>query len=147
MKYTPSFIFLLASILFWGSCSDLDDTALPPDAKTHIYFQAFEVNARRNFVLGKLINNSPYTLTSCRFRIDIYTLSPDSQTPLSLTELEAGTEVMPHQVPVLTKDFLVREALKPGYSTEVYFELRLKDLKGPAVYSQTILELKGQVST
>jgi hypothetical protein len=49
-------------------------------------------------------------------------------------------------VPVLSENFFIRETLKPGYSTEVYFEFKLDDLSERNVFTQEIIELKGKVS-
>lgn len=132
------------SVLLVG-CTDLDDNALPLDSHTQIYFQTFELNPERNYVLGKLINNSPYLLTSCRFRINFYPELPKSEEPLTLRKIDPKELIPLGKTPTLSKDFFIREPLKPGYSTEVYFEIRLNDLNGSTDFTREIIELKGRV--
>jgi len=45
---------------------------------------------------------------------------------------------------LLSHDFFIRETLKPGYSTEVYFEINLDFEKGQYIYSKDLVELKGR---
>ncbi|MCF6237364.1 MAG: hypothetical protein L3J79_00880 [Candidatus Marinimicrobia bacterium] len=141
---------LSLSILFlalFAACTDFDDQALPTDAQGQIYFQEFELNADRGYVLTKLINDSPYTLTSCRFRIKIYPQNSTSELPLKLSEVSSDDFRTSGSAPGLTEDFFIRETLEPGYSTEVYYELQLKGLGGLAVFTKELVSLKGRAAT
>lgn len=141
-----------ASILLIGSllivtCTGLDDKPLPTDARGQIYFKEFELNPQRNYLLVNLINESPYTLTSCMFQVNIYSMASNQEDPLILTEVNADDMKDDEGgAPSLSEKFFIRETLKPGYSTEVYFELKLDDLGGRSVFTQEILELKGKAS-
>jgi hypothetical protein len=137
---------LIASLLI-VTCTGLDDKPLPTDARGQIYFNGFELNAQRNYLLVNLINESPYTLTSCKLKVNIYSIAQSQEDPLILTEVSVN-DVMDGEgdAPVLSENFFIRETLKPGYSTEVYFELKLDDLSGRSVFTQEIIELKGKAS-
>jgi len=141
--FSRSLLVLLSGLLL-AACTGLDDEPLPKDTDDKIYFQEFELNAELNYVLTKLINESSYTLTSCRFRVNIYPSSSTTDTPLQLTEVKLGDNILQGILPALSESFFIRETLEPGYSTEVYFELALDRLYGPAVFTKEIVELKGR---
>ena len=137
---------LIASLLI-VACTGLDDKPLPSDARGQIYINGFELNAQRNYLLVNLINKSPYTLTSCKFQVNIYSIAQSQEDPLILTEVSADdVKDVEGYVPVLSENFFIRETLKPGYSTEVSFEFKLDDLSERNVFTQEIIELKGKVS-
>ncbi len=120
-------------ILIIFGCSGLDDKLLPVDALNHVEFQDVEVNPARNYIRGKLVNNSAYTLTSCKVRISIYLDSP------------AFAETDEKQA-AFSKNFFIRASLKPGYSTEVYYEVKLDGLQDYARFTSELFDLKGQVT-
>ena len=138
-------ILLSLILILLGTCNSFDDNALPPDDHDQIYFESFELNPERNYVLTKLVNNSLYTLTSCQFNVSIYTESTPEDIPPTLTKAKPGDAIPTGYQKTLSKTFFIRETLKPGFSTEAYFELRLSDLKGPGIFTYEIDRLSGQV--
>ncbi|MCF7823919.1 MAG: hypothetical protein K9N35_07065 [Candidatus Marinimicrobia bacterium] len=140
-------ILLLLLICLMWNCTGLDDKKLPTDANGQIYFEEFELNTQRNYLLVKLVNESPYTLTSCKFSVNFYSTTSSQESPLILTEVSSDDVLdLLESVPKRSEIFFIRETLKPGYSTEVYFELNLDDLSRRTIYTQEILELKGKIS-
>jgi len=125
-------------------CAGLDDQPLPADTEGQIYFTSFEIDPRRDYVLGRILNDSPHILTSCRIVIMIYPLNQAIQDSLQLTEVSVGDSVLTNRTPAVSEKMFMRETLKPGYSTEVYFEFPMQDLKGKAVYTLEIIEMKGE---
>lgn len=132
------------STLLVLSCTGLDDKSLPADAEGKVYFQSFEIDPTRDYILGRIVNDSPYTLTSCRIRINIYQDGGVVGESLQLTELQPDDSTLTDRVPEISEKMFMRETLKPGYSTEVYFEFPMQELKGQAVYTREIIELKGR---
>ena len=140
-------ILIGVSALLLMTCTGLDDQPLPADAKEKIYFSSFEIDPLRNSILGRIVNDSPYTLTSCQIEIKVYHISPALEGPLTLREVELGDEGVASLTPVMTERLLMREALRPEYSTEIYFEMRLHDLHGQAIYTREIIKMKGSVAS
>ncbi|MCF7807072.1 MAG: hypothetical protein K9M49_00545 [Candidatus Marinimicrobia bacterium] len=129
--------------LFLLGCAGMDDQPLPADAQGQVYFQSFEIDPSRDYILGRIVNDSPYTLTSCRIAINIYHEDPTEGDALFLTEVQPGDSLRKSS-PDISEKLFMRETLKPGYSTEIYFELPMKHLSGQAVYTREIIELKGR---
>ena len=137
-------IFALSSLL---SCVGLDDEPLPVDAAGKIHFQSFEIDPARNYFIAHIVNESTYTVSSCRIKICLYrheALPPNSFT---LTEIAPSEALISGENPFLLQEFLVRNPLTPGYSTEVYYELNLDQLRGRAVFTKEIVDLKGRRTT
>ena len=140
------FLLGIASILI-TACTGLDDEALPADAEGQIYFKSFEIDPRRNYINGRIVNDSPYTLTSCRIAIDIYVRGQSLGEQLQLTEVSPEDPALADLSPTISEKMFMRETLKPGYSTEIYFEFPMQDLQGEAFYTRRIMELKGRASS
>lgn len=136
---------LVLTALIGTACTGLDDELLPADASGQVYFQSFEIDPARDYILGRIVNDSPYILTSCRIAINIYQDGQTQGESLRLIELQPGDSTLAHQSPDISEKLFMRETLKPGYSTEIYFELPLEHLRGQAVYTREIVELKGRV--
>jgi len=136
---------VLISTVFCLSCTDLDDKPLPGDALGKVYFQSFEIDPNRNYILGRIVNDSPYTLTSCRIAINIYLDNLETGGSFDLKLVDPGDTSLTSKTPLITEKMFMRETLKPGYSTEVYFEFPMEQLRGRAVYTRQIIELKGKV--
>lgn len=135
---------VLTICLLFVTCTGFDDKSLPPDAGKHIYFQEFEISPKRNYILGRIINNSPYTLTSCQIEIKIYQEGAPSDRALSLKEGKLKNVSLSGLTPILSERMFMRETLEPGYSTEIYFELSLHELQGEAIFTREIIEFKGR---
>ena len=126
------------------ACTDLDDPPLPSDAEGQVYFKSFEIDPQRNYINGRIVNDSPYTLTSCRINIDIYLSGGNPDDSLSLQMVSPKDSLLKHLSPTISEKMLMREPLKPGYSTEVYFEFPMHELHGHAFYTREINGLKGR---
>jgi len=126
------------------SCSGLDDQVLPPDANDQIKFQSFEIDPSRNYILARIINDGPHTLTSCRLSVSFFRQSNLPPNQFILTELNGSQASKVKELAFLRESFLIREPLKPGYSTEVYYELKIDQLRGSAFYTKELIDLKGK---
>ena len=139
------------------SCVSLDDQLLSKAEFKNIEFKDFQINLERDYINARVVNNSSHTITSCIFRFSLY--KPGLNSTLRATrDIYAGNaneamassfiehgpadslSVLTH---LLSHDFFVRETLKPGYSTEVYFEINLDFEEGQYIYSKEVVELKG----
>jgi hypothetical protein len=129
-----------------SACTGLDDSPLPKDAEGQVYFQSFEIDPKRNFILGRIVNDSPYTLTSCRIVINIFAEASGDTRLVNLMPVEPGSAALKGQKPLVSEKMFMRETLKPGYSTEIYFEFPMDHLGGKAVYTREIVELKGRIN-
>lgn len=132
--------------LFLLTCTGLDDKPLPSDAEGQVRFQSFEIDPKRDYILGRIVNDSPYTLTSCRIAINIYMVDQTVADSLQLTEVSPRESSLRGKNPAISEKMFMRETLKPGYSTEVYFEFPMQDLKGQAVYTREVIDLKGRTA-
>lgn len=134
---TLSFLLLLG----W---TGLDDQPLPSEATAHISFQSFEIDPSRNYFIARLVNNSPYLLSSCRINLSIYQESSLPPNELILSEWSPFGD-LPSSGPIVSENFLIRDPLRPGYSNEVYYELKMDHLRGTAVYVKGLSDLKGRL--
>lgn len=127
MKRVKRYILLFAVYLCWA-CSMMDDNTLPQDQFDQIVISDFEVNMDRDFIRGKIQNKGHHEVTSSIYKFEIY---PASASPDSAKAL-------------LSQNFIVREPLKPNYSTEFYFELKMDYDETDFVYIYDIVQVKGR---
>lgn len=127
------------------NCTGLDDQALPPEAAAQVTFKSFDIDPSRNYFIARLENNSPYVVSSCRIDLAIYPESPLPSHELILSE-ESPDISRSVSKALITESFLIRDPLKPGYSNEVYYELKIDQLRGTAIYVKKLSDLKGRLA-
>jgi len=145
-------------VLLFASCVSLDDQLLSKAEFKNIEFKDFQINLDRDYINARVVNNSSHTITSCIFRFSLYkpglnaTLNHTKGVYSGNTNGEMSSSFIERQAVdslsgltlLLSHDFFIRETLKPGYSTEVYFEINLDFEKGQYIYSKDLVELKGR---
>ena len=137
------FVISTLGFILLINCTGLDDQGLPPEAAAQVTFQSFEIDPSRNYIIARLVNNSPYIVSSCRIDLAIYPESPLPPNELILSEGSRDVGGSASEV-LVSESFLIRDPLKPGYSNEVYYELKIDQLRGTAVYIKKLSDLKGR---
>ena len=122
-----SILMMLPAVLFM-TCSQMDDNSIPRDEFAQVEISDFEVNMDRDYIRGKIQNNGTHNITSSIFKFEIYT----------------GADSLDSSKVLLSQNFVVREPLKPGYSTEFYFELKMDYDYTIFHYSYDIVQIKGR---
>jgi len=124
------------------SCTVMDDKDLPVDQLKLTEISDFEVNLDRDFIRGRIQNNGDHNITSSIFRFELFAEQTGTSGPM--TQKVRGDLGLALKEPLLSQNFVVREPLKPGYSTEFYFELKM-DFEHPRfLYAYEIIQLKGR---
>jgi hypothetical protein len=142
-----SIFILISAILFW-TCSKMDDHAIPMDQYGQVEISDFEVNMERDYIRGKIQNNGEHDITSSIFNLEIY--SRDSESVKTSFDGEnhivryTGVDSLEPSRLLLSQNFVVREPLKPGYSTEFYFELKMDYEVTGFLYTYEIIQIKGR---
>ncbi|NQV43038.1 MAG: hypothetical protein HQ506_11850 [Candidatus Marinimicrobia bacterium] len=106
----------------------MDDDSIPRDQFNQVAISDFEVNMDRDYIRGKIQNNGEHNITSSVFKFEIY----------------AGNDSLDSSKLLLSQNFVVREPLKPGYSTEFYFELKMDYEFSNFLYTYNIVQIKGR---
>lgn len=132
----------LSILLLSVSCSVMDDKNLPEDQLEQVKMSDFEVNLDRDFIRGKIQNIGNHHITSSIFRFELF--AENTGLPGPAVQEVTGHIQQTMKEPLLSQNFVVREPLKPGYSTEFYFELKMDfdDLR--FLYTYEIIQLKGR---
>lgn len=146
-KYSFSINLTPLLLLLFFSCTGLDDQSLPPEAVAKIKFQSFEIDPARNYFIAHILNESSYTLSSCRLKISLYKHEAFPPNGFTLTEADPSEIQIAGEQAFMVEEFHVRSPIAPGYSTEVYYELNLDQLRGKAVFTKEIVDLKGRSVT
>ncbi len=142
-------IIMILPVVLLVNCSIMDDNSLPAHKFNQIQISDFEVNMQRNYIRGKIQNNGEHDITSSIFNLEIYRddseRSGNSNLMSENTVTEyTGKEVLNPENLLLSQNFVVREPLNPGYSTEFYFELKLDYQFDEFLYTHKIVQLKGR---
>jgi len=124
---THAIILMIPAILLI-TCSQMDDDSIPRDQFNQVAISDFEVNMDRDYIRGKIQNNGEHNITSSVFKFEIY----------------AGNDSLDSSKLLLSQNFVVREPLKPGYSTEFYFELKMDYEFSNFLYTYNIVQIKGR---
>lgn len=128
----------LAVILCTG-CTGLDDEPLAAASQELVIIDSFEIDPSRNYIIAQIKNGSPHTLSSARLKVSLYRESPE---PPNSLDFQEGTPE--DQALINSKSFLIRNPLKPGYGTEVYYELKMDTLTGTVIYTYSLNDMKGR---
>ena len=145
MKLT---LLLLLFILI-ATCSTMDDNSIPRDQFSQVQISDFEVNMDRDYIRGKIQNNGKHDITSSIFEFALYSGSfePAENTQQmranSIREY-LGEGSLDTSKLLLLQNFVVREPLKPDYSTEFYFELKMDYESTNFLYTYDIVQIKGR---
>ncbi len=150
--------YLSVIMLLVVSCSNLDDAKIPKEAYSKVVIDNFDINTDRDFIGGRIVNNSSRVVTSCKFEFRLYRHTEQAELvkgkqPGSdnfgrdnqdeFREYSSSDSLSGMQL-LISENFLVRESLKPGYSTEFYFELTMDFDFHSYAYSKEIIQLKGR---
>jgi len=143
-----SIIMCLPVILFMN-CSIMDDNSLPGDQFNQVQISDFEVNMQRDYIRGKIQNHGEHDITSSIFKFKIYTGNSETSGNTNLINensamMYTGKDSLDPSKLLLSQNFVVREPLKPGYSTEFYFELKMDYEFYDFLYTYEIVQLKGR---
>ena len=122
------FINILLPVTLLMACSIMDDNTIPRDQFDQVEISDFEVNMDRDYIRGKIQNNGSHNISSSIFKFEIY----------------AGVDSLDASRLLLSQNFVVREPLKPGYSTEFYFELKMDYDHSNYFYTNDIIQIKGR---
>ena len=137
------------SLLLIMTCSVMDDDAISKDQFNQVEISDFEVNLQRDYIRGKIQNRGKHDITSSIFRFELYSGNLGGSgddfnyNQVSMVNSSEGDSLEPSRL-LLSQNFVVREPLKPGYSTEFYFELKMDYDFSSYLYSYTIIQLKGR---
>ncbi|NQV48883.1 MAG: hypothetical protein HQ507_00190 [Candidatus Marinimicrobia bacterium] len=149
---------ILSLVFMLGvSCASLDDQLLSKAEFKNIEFKDFQINLDRDYINTRVVNNSSHTVTSCIFRFSLYksgstsTIKPTQDVYVGNANTErissfierTDIDSLAGLTHLLSHNFFIRETLKPGYSTEVYFEINLDFEQGQYIYTKELVELKG----
>jgi len=131
------------------NCSIMDDNSLPVDQFNQVQISDFEVNMQRDYIRGKIQNIGEHNITSSIFEFEIYTGNPGAAGNTNLMNKNSvinytGRDPLDPAKLLLSQNFVVREPLKPGYSTEFYFELKMDYEFYEFFYTYEIVQLKGR---
>ena len=148
MTSMKSILMVLCATLI-TTCSTMDDNAIPKDQFNQVEISDFEVNMERDYIRGKLQNNGEHSITSSIFNFEIYAGSIEGSGATNQmgepTSVEfAGRDSLDTSKILLSQNFVVREPLKPGYSTEFYFELKMDYEVSNFLYTYDIVQIKGR---
>ncbi len=121
-------LILMLPALLLITCAKMDDDSIPRDQFNQVEISDFEVNMDRDYIRGKIQNNGDHNITSSVFKFEIY----------------AGNDSLDSSNLLLSQNFVVREPLKPGYSTEFYFELKMDYNVSTFLYAYDIVQIKGR---
>jgi len=140
------------------SCSSLDDQLLSKDEFKNVEINDFQINLERDYINARVLNKSAHIVTSCIFKFSLYKSElngepkfsrgeyseySDQSTSSSFIEIQ-NPDSLSKLTQLLSHKFFIRETLKPGYSTEVYFEINLDFEKGQYFFTKELVELKGR---
>jgi len=149
VRKIKSAIMMWIPLMLLMTCSVMDDKAIPPDQFNQVEISDFEVNLQRDYIRGKIQNNGKHDITSSIFRFDLYSenaSAPENDINYkrgSMLRYTGGDSLNPSRL-LLSQNFVVREPLKPGYSTEFYFELKMDYDLLSFLYTYEIIQLKGR---
>lgn len=138
-------LLLCLTVFLFMNCTGMDNETIPSDQYEEVKINAFEVNLERQYIRGEIQNLSEYDITTSIFRLVLYGAErkPEGRGIHVSIVQHAGPEVIDLPPRLFSQDFVVRERLKPGYSTEFYFELKM-DYEGMDIlYTHEIIGLKG----
>ena len=121
-------IKVLLAVSFLMACSLMDDNSIPRDQFDQVEISDFEVNMDRDYIRGKIQNKGRHNITSSIFKFEIY----------------AGEDSLDSSKRLLSQNFVVREPLSPGYSTEFYFELKMDYEFSNFIYTYDLVQIKGR---
>jgi len=127
------------------ACSVMDDNPISRDQFSEVGISDFEVNMQRDYIRGKIQNHSEHNITSSIFKLEIFSGSTRAAVNSSVGTVirHMGSESLDLSKLLLSQNFMVREPLKPGYSTEFYFEVKMDYDLSDFLYTYEIVELKG----
>lgn len=142
-------IKMLLSAIGFVACSIMDDNSIPRDHFSQVEISNFEVNMQRDYIRGKIQNNGEHNITSSIFELEIYSdsLAVSGNTNLmnqSSAIRYTGADSLDASKLLLAQNFVVREPLKPGYSTEFYFELKMDYEFSNFLYTYEIVQIRGR---
>lgn len=135
-----------AMIILLLGCIGMDNESIPLEQFDKVKISDFEVNLERDYIRGRIENQGTYDITTSIFKLILYSqersaTEGSNQVP-NIRHVQASM-VEPNSQ-LFTQNFVVREQLKPNYSTEFYFELKL-DYEGiDILYTYEIIDLKGK---
>ena len=143
----PRLFISLILTLFLG-CTVIDDKAIPKEQFSQVEISDFEVNMQRDYIRGKIQNNGEHNITSSIFKLEIFSGSTRASVNSSVGRNSSvirymGSDSLDISKLLLSQNFMVREPLKPGYSTEFYFEVKMDYELSDFLYTYEIVELKG----
>ncbi|MBT3228036.1 MAG: hypothetical protein HOD43_04475 [Candidatus Marinimicrobia bacterium] len=149
LKGTKAVITMWLTGILILSCSVMDDTTIPKDQFTQVEISDFDVNMQKDYIRGKIQNNGEHNITTSIFKFEIYVGSQEvSRRTNLMNESSAnkytGKDSLNPLNLLLSQNFVVRETLKPGYSTEFYYELRMDYEFHDFLYTYEIVQLKGR---
>lgn len=123
----------------------MDNESIPMDQFNKVEINDFEVNLERDYIRGRIENKGSYDLTTSIFKLNLYTKKrseAENSSQIPQVRYAEASEIDP-TYKIFSQNFVIREQLKPNYSTEFYFELRL-DYEGfDILYTHEIIDLKG----
>ncbi len=140
---------MLSSAFLFMTCSIMDDNSIPRDQFNQVQISNFEVNMQRDYIRGKIQNTGKHNITSSIFKFEIYSGNTGASgntnviNESSAINYKGGESLDPSKL-LLSQNFVVREPLKPGYSTEFYFELKMDYQFSDFLYTYDIVQIKGR---
>ncbi len=145
----------LATSIAWvvmtvvSNCTVMDDNSVPKERFNQIEISDFEVNIDRDYIRGKIQNNSDLDITSSIFTFELYSgnfgeYENNKNYLQSSIAFHAGPDSLSPSKLLLSQNFVVREPLKPNYSTEFYFELKMDYDISNFLYTHEIFQIKGR---
>jgi len=148
MRVKQGVVMVMVLTLF-AACTVMDDNSIPRDQFDQVEISDFEVNLARDYIRGKIQNNGKHEISSSIFKFDLYSgklsasggRNSHDQNSISIKK---GSESIDSSFLLLSQNFVVRETLKPGYSTEFYFELKMDYDFSDYLYNYEIIHLKGR---
>lgn len=149
MRLNKNIPVAIMSVALLMACSLMDDNSIPKNEFPKMEISDFEVDMMRWYIRGKIQNNSQYDVSSAILKFDLYSqnmltrASRDFRDHRSARSYSVGDSLDPARL-LISKNFLIREPLKPGYSTEFYFELKMDYNFSEYFYTYEIVELKGR---
>ena len=148
-------VFCLSLFLVAG-CTVADDDVIDKAEYHQMEISDFEINMEHNYIRGKLQNNGSHHITSTHFKLELFRNEPQSKASIpnrsrkilqnhafKISEASPGDSLYDVNQ-TLSKIFIVREPLKPSYSTEFYFELKMDDPSQDYLYTLRVVQLKGR---
>ncbi|MCF7826400.1 MAG: hypothetical protein K9M55_06710 [Candidatus Marinimicrobia bacterium] len=149
MRRNKNIIMASMLVALLMACSVMDDKSIPKNQYPQVEISDFEVDMARGYIRGKIQNNSQYDVSSAILKFELYSQSMltrgsnNFRYRSSARRYAVGDSPDPATL-LLSKKFLIRESLKPGYSTEFYFELKMDNDFSECLYTYEIVELKGR---